>query len=280
MKPLFLLLLLSQVAFGAMPVPTVPQFNKVVWIWLENTPDSIMANERYILNLEYYYPSVRFTHMKAVSEVAQANVMAMISGSDYGIHDNEMVKMYAPTIINLLQAKGVSWKVYAEQYPGACYLSAGTGDYQRSRVPFLSLPAIQNDRFLCAKVVGFEFLYDEIKLGILPQLSIVIPSLSGSGATNGMVAAENTLRTIVDPIFLNADGLSQTTIIISTTTNNDINNPELLTMILGNGVSGYGLTNDQEYNHYHLLRTIEDGFNLGQLKQNDSKVDPMLGFWK
>ncbi len=271
--------LLVSSAQAAPANPVIP-FKKVVWVWLENTPYDTMIGQRYVRNLWLSYPSVRFNHMKQVSSITQANTIAMISGNDFGIKDNELVRVFTPTIVNLLEAKNITWKVYAEQYPGACYLSEGTGDYKRYRVPFLSISKVQTDRYLCSKVVSFKFLDDDIKFGSLPDFSIVIPSLKGSGATSGINSATNTLQSVLDPILYNNDLLSQTTIIITTTSNTDQKKPELFTMILGNGVSDYAMNVETEFNHYNLLRTIEDGFKLGHLNQNDAKAEPMLGFWK
>jgi hypothetical protein len=255
-------------------------FKKVVWVWLENTPYNTMINQRYIRNLWLNYRSVRFSNVKQLSPVTQANSVALITGSDFGIHDNELIRVFTPTIVDLLESKNITWKVYAEQYPGACYLNEGIGDYKRYRVPFLSVSQIQTDRYLCSKVVSFKFMEDDLKYGSLPQLSIIIPSLKGSGATSGINNATNTVQNVLDPILYNSDLLAQTTIIITTTTNSDEKNPELFTMILGNGVSDYAMSFNTEYSHYNILRTIEEGFKLGHLNQNDANAKPMLGFWK
>ena len=279
MKLLTLLCLFTVNIAHAAYNPVTP-FKKVVWVWLENTPYTYMMNQRYVRNLWLNYPSVRFTRMNQVSVVTQANSVAMISGNDFGIRDNELVRVFTPTIINLLESKSITWKVYAQEYPGACYLNEGIGDYKRYRVPFLSLSQVQTDRFLCSKVVGFNFLEDDLKYGSLPDFSILIPSLKGSGATSNINTASGTLQSVLDPILNNKDLISQTTIIITTTTNTDAKNPELFSMILGNGVQNYAMSIDQSYSHYNVLRTIEDGFKLGQLNQNDTKAEPLLGFWK
>jgi len=274
------LLLTAGMAHAQNGVNPVPSFKKVVWIWLENTPYDSMSIQKYIRYLWLNYPSVRFSNMKAVAPVTQANTVAMITGNDFSIRDNDLLRIFTPTIVNLLEDKRVSWRAYAEDYPGACFFGEGTTDYKRYRVPFLSVSQIQTDHYLCSKVVSFKFLEDDLKYNTLPQFSIVVPSLYGSGAIGGVGAALNTLSNVITPILNNPELLAQTTIIITTTTNVNVADPELFSMILGNGVSGYSWTIDQEYNHYNILRTIEDGFHLGQLNQNDTKAEPVLGFWQ
>ncbi len=280
MKKLFTLLLLLTSSLAQAAINPVTPFKKVVWIWLENTSYDAMMGQRYIRNLWLNYPAVRFPHVKQVSSITQANAVAMISGNDYGIQDNELIRIFTPTIVNLLESKSVAWRVYAEQYPGACYTNEGIGDYRRYRVPFLSVSQIQTDRYLCSKIVSFKFLDDDLKYGYLPDFSIAVPCLKESGAITAQNTAQNTLQNILDPILNNSDLLAQTTIVITTTTNTDIKKPELFTMILGNGVSDYAMTVNESYNHYNVLRTLENGFNLGHLNQNDAKAEPMLGFWK
>ena len=259
---------------------SIPQFKKVIWVWLENTSYQSMMNQKYIRNIWLNHPSVRFTKMKQVSPIAQANVVAMISGNDFGIRDNELMRMFAPTIVDLLESRSITWTVYAEQYPGSCYLNEGIGDYKRYRVPFLSVSQIQSDRQLCSKVVNFRFLEEDTKYNAFPDVSIVIPSQRSSGATSNSSTASGTVQRVIEPILSNLEILSETTIILTTTTNLDVKSPELFSMIIGNGVKDFAMTNNTEVNHYHFLRTLEEGFRMGHLNQNDAKSEPLTGFWK
>jgi len=274
----FFALGLGQVA-SADPNP-VPRLQKVLWVWLENTSYSQMINQKYTKSLFKKYPSARFSSYLAVSPVTQANAVAMISGTDFGIQDNDLTKILNPTIVDLLESKNIPWRVYAEEYPGSCYLNAGGAEYQRYRVPFLSVGRVQSDRYLCMKVVGFRNLQDDVQYGGLPDFAVVIPSLNGSGATSNAATADATLRKVLDPLVTNDAIMQETTVIVTTVNQADPKNPSLFTFILGNGVASGIYTISTPYNHYNLLRTIEDGMGLGNLNQNDAKADPMVGFWK
>ena len=41
-----------------------------------------------------------------------------------------------------------------------------------------------------------------------------------------------------------------------------------------------GSVSDDRYDHYSLLRTIEEVLGLGTLGQGDSKASPITGIWK
>lgn len=277
-------LLLNLVAHDAnaqqAPKP-VPAFKKIMWVWLENTSYAQMIQQKYVRTLFQTYPSARFSNYQPVSPITQANTFAMISGSDLGVLDNEMTRVFSPTLINLLEAKNVPWRTYVEEYPGSCYLNAGTGEYKRYRVPFLSLDRIQTDRYLCMKIVGLRNYDEDVKFGSLPEFTFVVPSLKGSGATSDAATADATLKRILDPVVTNEDFLQETTVFITTVSHKDPKKPEVFTMVLGRGlVPGYAYTINTPYNHYNLLRTLEDGFSLGTLNENDTKAVPMTGFWK
>jgi hypothetical protein len=257
----------------------VPEMNRLVWIWLENTPSSSLENSPFMKSFLRSHAVRRFSHAKPVSPVTQANAVAMISGSDYGIKDNELTRLFNPSLVDLLEGKGVDWKVYAEDFPGSCFLTMGAGNYKRYRVPFLSLNQIESDRYLCMKILNYSNLADDLKNGTIPRVSVLIPNRINSGALGGILTADLALKSMITPFLKNDDLRATTTFIVSTMNLNEGSDQNGFMMIFGNGVNQAGVTSD-EVNHYHVLRTIEEGFHLGTLNQEDSKVAPLTGIWE
>ncbi len=254
----------------------VPAMKRVVWFWIENTSDQSFASQKYIKTLWNKYPSARLTHYTALKGSTQANAFALITGSEQGITDNEPIRIAAPSIIDLFESHGVTWKVYAQDYPGACYFGPGSGDYQRYRVPFISLNKIQSNRYLCAKVVSFGILKEDTKLNALPRVSIVIANQTqGISTATSSLAVANMLQTYLDPLVSNIDMMTDTTFIIS----NINGSGSLFTMVLGSAVQAKALV-DAPYGHYQLLKTLEVGLGLGSLVQQDQKADAISGIWK
>jgi hypothetical protein len=261
----------------------VSSLNNVVWVWLENTPESQMITQKYVKSLIAAYPNARFSNFLPNSPVTQADAMMMIGGSTFGVQDNSVTRVFSPTILDLLESKNISWKVYAEDYPGACFLGAGAGTYALYRVPFLSIERVQSDIYQCMNVVSFAKYQDDTQYNTLPRFSVLIPNLKTSGATTTPLDADNGLKVVLDPILKMPNFLRDTTIIISTVNNKNTatGTKEMFTMILGAGVAtGTSATITTPYTHSNLLRTIENGLNLGNLNQADSTSDPMVGFWK
>jgi hypothetical protein len=260
---------------------TVPQFQRLVWIWLENTPYTEMQYQRFIQYLWFQVGAARFTKIKPISKVTQANAIAMIMGNDYGVADNDLTRLFAPSLVDLLEVKKVSWKVYADEYPESCYLNAGYGNYRRYRVPFLSLNSIQSDRYLCAKVAGnTSFAYD-VKNGLVPRLAVLIPNLHNSGAVTTTSTADQTLSNLLQPFLAAPEFYKDTTYLISTV--NSVNSSgqtvEGFHMIFGKHVNINGTTSAKEYTPYSILRTIELGLGLDHLNQNDALAEPILEGW-
>jgi phospholipase C len=50
----------------------------------------------------------------------------MISGSTEGTKENDESNIDRKTIVDLLEAKGISWKTYQEDYPGKQMFFSGT----------------------------------------------------------------------------------------------------------------------------------------------------------
>jgi hypothetical protein len=261
------------------PTPAVPKLKNVVWIWLENTPQATLGAQKYLRQVWQKTPSVRFTKYLPVSKVTQTNVMAMITGSDQGVPDNQLVRVFEPSIVDLLESKNIAWRVYVEDFPGSCYQGPGSGNYQRYRAPFISLATVQADRYLCSKLVTFRNLDEDIRFGQMPKVSVVIPNLQNSGATTSVADAEWTVRKILDPILETPEQLAETTVIVSTTNNTDVKRPEMYTLILGYGLKAPAQAYTQPVGHYQLLRTLQEGLRVGHLNQNDAKAEPLTGFW-
>lgn len=282
MNFLFPFLSVLAVFFFAEPVrahDSVPKMDRVVWVWLEGVSASDGAAGSFMKALLRNQPSVRFTSFQAVNPSTQGNAIAMIAGTDLGIQDNELTRIFAPTIVDLLESKGIPWKVYAEDFPGACYLSPGLGNYKRYRVPFLSLDRVQSDRYLCMNILNYSNYQDDLKNGTLARFSVVIPNLKSSGAFGDSVAVDSGLKTLLSPILRNEDLMNRTTFVISTTSPGQNQSEAPFAMIFGKWVKDYGKSVKDPVNHYSVLRTLEEGLSLGSLNQGDATSQPLTGFW-
>jgi hypothetical protein len=94
----------------------------------------------------------------------------MISGDTYSVNDDSTVTVDVKSLVDLLEAKGKSWKTYQEGYPtGTCYTAGRKGKYVRKHNPFISVKNIQSDPNRCAKIVGAEQLQKDIDAMQVPD---------------------------------------------------------------------------------------------------------------
>ncbi len=273
---LFFLVPGALVTAGADPVPAM---DRVVWIWLEGVSASEGTAGAFMKGILRNQPSVRFSGFQQVNPSTQGNAIAMIAGTDLGVKDNELTRIFAPTVVDLLESKGIPWKVYAEDFPGACYLSPGLGNYKRYRVPFLSVDRIQADRYLCMNILNYSNYQDDLKNGTLARFSVVIPNLKSSGAFGDSLAVDSGLKALLSPILRNEDLMNRTTFVISTMNSAQDQGEAPFAMIFGKWVKDYGRVVKEPVNHYSVLRTLEEGLSLGNLNQEDAKASPLTGFW-
>ncbi|CAG8644484.1 15732_t:CDS:2 [Racocetra persica] len=84
-------------------------------------------------------------------------------------------------LVDLLEAKGVSWKGYMEDYPGHCYKDAFAPSnssqlYARKHNPFMSMININTNSTRCDKIVDLDQLDLDIETGDVPQYAYIVPN--------------------------------------------------------------------------------------------------------
>lgn len=82
-----------------------------------------------------------------------------------------------PTIFDRLQAKGVSWKVYIQNYqPAQTFRVKGPEPAQVVRAPVLAFARFIDDPQLAAHIVPLDDYYTDLTKGTLPAVSYIVPA--------------------------------------------------------------------------------------------------------
>lgn len=267
-----------QASAGGPTSGDMPRFNKVMIIVLENTSYDDAVEQPFIGSLTHR--GALLTRFSAETHPSQPNYLALISGSAHGVHDDYNVSIDAPHVGDLLEAKGLQWKVYAEGYPGSCFLGDKAGDYVRKHVPFLSFTNVQTNPTRCSRIVNASQLSQDIQTGTLPNYSLYIPDQRNDGHDTGVSFADEWLSTTFGPLLLDrrfTDGLLL--VVTFDEGKSFLSSNRVLTVLLGDSVEP-GARSDKAYNHYSLLRLVEDEFALGTLGENDAEAPAITGVWK
>ncbi len=220
------------------------------------------------------------TNLNAEVHPSQANYIALVSGSTQGVKGDSNQDVDARHLGDLLEAAGHSWKTYLEGYPGDCYAGARTGDYVRKHNPFISFLNLQSDRTRCnSHLVNSDVLASDIKNGTLPDFSLFIPDLKNDGHDTGVAYADRWLSKTIEPLFKIENFTKDTLVILTFDESGVFGGNKIYGALYGDSVKP-GTTSAISYDHYSILRTIEDTLGLGSFGLEDAKATPITGIWK
>lgn len=267
---------LIHASFGYANSPA-PRFKHVVYLVLENEdyPD-IIKNE---LFKKWAAQGANFTNFMAETHPSQPNYIAMISGDTLGVKDDGLVDINGRHLGDLLEEKGLDWRVYAEDFPGNCFLGKISGEYARRHVPFLSFKNVQLDSKRCSKIGDYKNLLSDWHSNKLPAFSMIIPNNRNNGHDTKIDFTANWLKQNFDAVFSNPQMMADTLVIITFDEGNRSPKNQIYTVLIGPSVIA-GSQQGDKHSHYSLLRLIEDEFGLGSLGKGDFNSPVITQIWK
>jgi hypothetical protein len=259
-----------------------PDVQSVVVIVFENKDESDVRKQPFFGALAAR--GAYFAHDFAIAHPSQPNYVAMISGSAKGIRGDAAARLTRPHLGQRLR----SWKVYAEGYPsGTCDLRQQIGRYTRKHVPFLSFADVQDDRDLCKEhVTDLAAFLADARGRTLPQFALVIPNEDHNAHDKPLAVADRWLESVVAPLLADP-GFTKDVLLIITFDEDDTKwpyihnrrNNHIYTAFLGDSVIPGSVVNTP-YDHYDLLRTIEEIFHVPPIADGDTNANVMTGMWQ
>lgn len=273
-------LLALTILYFALSVPAKAEkgthFDRVVFVIFENTNYAKAAAQPFFSELGAR--GVIFTNFVAQTHPSQPNYVALTAGSLHGVKTNGNVNLHVEHVGDLLEEKGLTWKVYAEDYPGKCYRGGSYKDYARKHNPFISFLNVQRDPARCAKIVPAEEFDSDLKAGTLPNYVFYIPNGKNDGHDTGVAFADKWYRRkfgqlVTDPQFM------QDTILVSTfDESGGGKRNQIYTSIVGPSVNPG--VNNNAHNLYSLLRLVQDNWGLRSLNLEDARAASLQDIWK
>ena len=284
-------------------------FDRVVIIVLENGDYEAAIKDPNLADLATHGAS--FSNFHALFHPSYPNYLAMIAGTDFGIHRrgrfladrqvNFPNDAAHKTIADRLIANGLDFKNYAEELPeGNCpyridsqhVSKSKKGDYARRHVPFLSFGEVQEK--WCDRVIRVDsskgngllgddnFFVRDAKAGLVAY-SFYSPDMNNDGHNTNVRFAGEWLHKFLDKTF--PEKLRKGTLVIVTFDESDHNaDNRIYTLLLGDMVKEARQQDPKvltrHYTHYDVLRTIEDNFGLEPLAEGDRNATPITDVWK
>jgi hypothetical protein len=264
-------------------VETVTPISKIILVVLENTSYDEALRQPFFSKLATN--GALLTNYYAVSHPSQPNYVAMIAGSTMGTSNDSNVDLRGSHLGDLLEAHQKSWHAYAEQFPGNCFSGSKKNGYVRKHLPFMSFTNVQNDARRCSNITNAAHFSDDFKKNRLADFSMYIPDLNNDGHDTGAEYADQAMSALFGPLIFGkaaTDGQldmpSDYLLIVTFDEDDFFGGNHIYTVVVGAQV-GAGKKLTARYNHYSLLKTIEDVFGLGNIGREDAKASTILGLF-
>ena len=250
-------------------------FQKLMYVIFENTNFDPTIKQSFFKS--FADSGVLFTNFYAETHPSQPNYVAMISGDTMGVDNDDDVQIDGTSIVDLLEDKGMSWKVYLENYPGGCF-TGSTSSYVRRHNPFISFLSIQSDPKRCSHLVSADELDKDIAQNTMPQYSFYVPNLENDGHDSDIQTSNSWFQNKFTPILANESFLKDMLIIATFDEGRFFSWNQIYTAMVGPSVKP-GSISKVRLNHSSIIKMIEDNFDLGSLGHGESESNDMDGFW-
>ena len=284
-------------------------FERIVIVMLENSIRSNVLDNAYMSALRR--KGVFLSNSYGVTHSSQPNYIVSVAGDTFGFTNDDLGYVQwiyetgpnvppVTSIVDLLEARGLSWRSYAEDLPPSYkkYINPDPpytpippdkGYFARKHVPFLSFPNIISVSERLANIVDAAEFETDLANGNLPNYSWYTPNLINDGHSltpeqKAKDPRDTDRHTNIKNIeaflegFLSDDPIAkfppETLVVITFDEAYPYYDPyEIYTLLIGDMLPA-GTTRTEPYNHYSLLRAVEKNFGLGTLKRNDAAATP------
>jgi hypothetical protein len=201
------------------------------------------------------------------------NYLALTAGTTFGVDsDCTDCQQDGETVVDQLEAAGVSWKAYMGGMPSACFKGAFSGQYAKKHDPFMYYRRVADDPARCAKVMPESALAADVRAGRLPTFAFLSPGLCDDTHDCGLDQGDRYLARTVPAILASLGPRGYLVLTWDEGTSDKgccgglASGGQIVTVIAGRGVRS-GASLPGPYTHYSTLRLIEDSFGLPRLRE-------------
>jgi phosphatidylinositol-3-phosphatase len=255
--------------------PKVPAFEHVVVVVLENKDRAdVLGNKDAPAFNAFARAGAVLSGYRGVTHPSLPNYLALVSGSTQGITDDcTSCSARGRSLADTLEAKGLTWKSYAEGLPAPGWRGPSRGRYVKRHVPFLYFDRVAARRDRLARVVPLSRLSRDLAAQQLPTLVFVTPDMCHDMHDCPVRTGDAWLKRFLPPL-LKLPG----TAVFVVFDESDSADPGIPALALGTLVRPHARFRPA-ISHYGLLRTIEDGLGLPRLGLS-ARAGPVTGIWR
>lgn len=263
-------------------VSNLPAFDHIFLIVMENRAyENIVGSSSapYINGLIAKYGLA--TNYHAVTHDSFPNYMALTGADTFGLTSSCGTCIFTgPNIAaDRVEASGRTWKAYLESMPTACYGLSDAYPYVERHNPLIHYTDVLNVSARCARVVPFTNLSNDLaSAGTTPNYVWITPNMCHDMHDCDIIEGDTWLSQNV-PNILNSPAFTKNSLLIVTwDEDDDLHGNHVATILVGSSVRA-GFQSSVAYNHYSLLKTIEQAWSLAPLTANDANATGMTDFF-
>jgi phosphatidylinositol-3-phosphatase len=256
--------------------PTLPAFKHVIVVVMENkSPAQVLGNRNAPAFNAFARQGAVLDGYRGVTHPSLPNYLALVSGSTHGIHiDCTHCTVSGRSLADTLEAKGLTWKAYAEGLPRPGWTGSSSGRYGKKHVPFLYFRNVLSSPARLRRVVPLSQLARDRAAGKLPSFSLVTPDFCHDMHDCSVATGDAWLKGFLPPLLK----LPDTAVFVVFDESDRLFDSRVPALALGTLVRPHSRVTGRS-SHYALLRTIEDGFGLPALGQSARAVQ-ITGIWR
>lgn len=258
------------------PRPLVPNFGHIAIIMFENKEfGSVIGNplmptynrlaREYSLLTQYY----------AIQHPSLPNYIALMGGDTFGIDTNcNDCFIDAPSLPDLIEASGRTWKTYQEDMPEPCFLGS-TNLYAQKHNPFIYFDPIRLNPERCARsVVPLTALQTDIATNALPNFMFIKPNICNDSHDCSLDVSDAWLTNLLNTLIPALDATGQAYFVAMLFEEGQGEHtccglPEpgggRVPVVLYSPQVKNGFEDPTPYTHYSLLKTISQAWGLPYL---------------
>ncbi len=248
----------------------LPNFRHVFTIIMENEEATrIVGNPSaaYINSLAGQYATA--SNYYGVSHPSLPNYLALTGGDTFKIStDCTDCFVAADNIVNQLEAAGRSWKAYMESMPNPCFVGDAPPLYRQKHNPFIYYDNVRTDPARCNNIVPFTQFATDLQAKALPDYVWITPNMCNDMHDCSIAEGDAWLQKVV-PQILASPAWQDNGVLFITFDEGDsqdgcctvAHGGKVETLVIS-PLAQRGFTSAVPYDHYSLLRTIEQAWNL------------------
>jgi phosphatidylinositol-3-phosphatase len=255
---------------AALPTP-----DHVVVVVMENHAYSqiIGSSSAPYLNNTLKAGGAVLTQSFGLTHPSEPNYYMLFSGSNQGRTDDSCVSVGsigAPNLASELIAAGQTWKSYNETLPSQGSTTCSSGKYAQKHNPWFGFSNVPTN-------TAMTFAQFPTDYTTLPKVSFVIPNLCSDMHDCSVSTGDNWIKNNLGAYATWAQ-THNSILAVTFDEDNSLSGNRIPTLFYGQHVTP-GSSSSTTYNHYNVLRTVEDLAGLTTHAGNAASASDITGIW-